>query len=153
MRKRPQELTDAVLALYGTIPAKEIASKFNIPVYTVYGIYQASKNRVRKQHIPTALWHTPLPEELHLNRKILSSDEAEIRRLREQGMTLQQLADLFLVSIFAIRYHLSDEVRKRNICYPRNPDTRTKERMRESARKYYRRKHEYLLSTYCKEEN
>lgn len=153
MRKRPQELTDAVLALYGTIPAKEIASKFNIPVYTVYDIYQASKNRVRKQHIPPALWRTPLPEELHLNRKILSSDEAEIRRLRKQGMSLQQIADLFLVSIFAIRYHLSDEVRQRNIYHPRNRNTQTKERMRESARKYYRRKREYLLSTYCKEEN
>lgn len=153
MKKRPQELTDAVLALYGTIPAKEIASKFNIPVYTVYNIYHSSQNRPKKQHIPPALWRTPLPEELHLNRKIFSSDEEEIRRLRKQGMTLQQIADRFLVSIFAIRYHLSDEVRKRNICHPRNPDTRTKEQMREYARKYYHRKREYLLSTYCKGED
>lgn len=151
MRKRPQELTKAVLELYGTIPAKEIASKFNIPVYTVYNIYQASPNRVKKQHIPTALWRAPLPEELHLNRKILSSDAVEIRRLRRQGMKIQQLADHFLVSTFAIRYHLSDEVRKRNIYHPRKPDTRTREQMRKYARDYYRRKREYLLSTYCKE--
>lgn len=151
MRKRPQELTDAVLELYGTIPAKEIASKFNIPIYTVYNIYQASPNRVKKQHIPTALWRAPLPEELHLNRKILSSDAEEIRRLRSRGMRIQQIADHFLVSTFAIRYHLSDEVRKRNIYHPRKPDTRTKEQMRQYAREYYRRKREYLLSTYCKE--
>ena len=151
MKQRPQELTDAVLELYGTIPAKEIASKFNISVYAVYNIYRASKNKVKKIHIPTALWHAPLPEQLHLNRKILSSDVEEIRRLRKHGMTIQQIADHFLVSTFAIRYHLSDEVRKRNIYHPRKPDTRTKEQMREYARDHYRRKREYLLSTYRKE--
>ena len=151
MKKRPQELTDAVLALYGTVPAKEIASKFNIPVYTVYNIYHSSPNKARKKQIPPALWRTSLPEHLHLNRKILSSDVEEIRRLRSSGMTLKQIADHFLVSIFAIRYHLSDEVKKRNICYPRKSDTRTREQKREASRNYYQRKKEYLLSTFCKD--
>lgn len=151
MKRRPQELTDAVLALYGTVPAKEIASKFNIPVYTVYNIYHSSPNKAHKKQIPVALRRTSLPEYLHLNRKILSSDVEEIRRLRNSGMTLKQIADHFLVSIFAIRYHLSDEVRNRNIYHPRKPVTKTKEQMREASRSYYHRKKEYLLSICCKD--
>lgn len=151
MKKRPQELTDAVLELYGSTPAKEIASKLNIPVYTVYNIYQASPNRVKKQHIPTALWRAPLPEHLHLNRKLLSDDVAQIKSMYLRGVSVQRIADHFLVSNFAIRYHLFPEVRRKNIEANSKPRIRSKEQLRAASRNYYARKRAYLLKTYGKE--
>ena len=151
MRKRPQELTNAVLELYGTIPAKEIASKFNIPVYTVYNIYQASPSKVSSPRIKTELWKQPLPEHLHLNRKLLTDDVAQIKSMYLRGVGIRRIADHFLVSRFAIRYHLFPEVRRKNIEANSKPKNRSKEQMREASRNYSARKRAYLLQNYGKE--
>ena len=141
MRKRPQELTDAVSALYGTVTAKEVAAKFNIPLHTVYNIWR-NLDRVKKPRLKADMWKEHLPEELHLNRKIYSSDVEEMRRLRKQGMKLQELAEYFSVSTFTICYHIH---------YHRNPKARTREQMRAYAKDYYHRKREYLLEKFSKE--
>lgn len=151
MRKRPQELTNAVLELYGTIPAKEIASKFNIPVYTVYNIYRTSPNKVKSKRIKAELWRQPLPENLHLNRKLLSDDVVQIKSMYSSGISIKRIAEHFLVSTFAIRYHLFQEVRRKNIEANSKHKNRSKEKMQAAYRSYYARKRAYLLQTYCKE--
>ena len=152
MKKRPQELTNAVLALYGTIPAKEIASKFNISVYTVYNIYRASPNKVKHPTIKTELWTQPLPEHLHLNRKILSSDVAQIKAMYSRGISIKEIADHFSVSRSTIRYHLFPELRRRIIEANSKPRDYSKEQLRAAFKTYYTRKKAYLLETYAKKD-
>jgi hypothetical protein len=77
---------------------------------------------------------------------------AQIKAMYARGVSIRSIANHFLVSRFAIRYHLFPEVRRRSIEEANSkPDTRSKEEKARLFRNYYARKKAYLLKTYGKE--
>ncbi|MEM3091495.1 MAG: helix-turn-helix domain-containing protein [Candidatus Pacearchaeota archaeon] len=73
--------------------------------------------------------------------KLTKEQIEEIKRLKESGKSIKELAELFGVSEITIKWHVDEDFRRKWMEYQNNYRKREKLWLRESNRKYQREYH------------
>ncbi|MHC1572055.1 MAG: helix-turn-helix domain-containing protein [Methanosarcinales archaeon] len=74
-----------------------------------------------------------------LNPKVKPEDEEEMRRLKESGMSYSEIAKLFGVSRFTVRYHLDSAYKRYCIEKAMEWARKNPERAKESNKRFRKR--------------